>query len=363
MAKIIFLPVHVAGHLFPTIPVAKALRARGHDVCYLSECNMTDIVEGEGFRCFHVGPGIWVGNIAEKFPKIKQLRGNQRIHYILKKGYLGLAPHYIRDALPIIEKEKPDLLVFDSFSFPGPIIAELMGVPWVTTSMFLGMIPRNGTPPYSFGWGPPKNAFHRLFYRGVWLALAAYCRQYDTRINRIRSEFGLRSKRMAFLNSALSPYLYLSFTSADIEYPISHLPPQVHVVGPSVWSCPQDYKAPAWLATFPQKRPAVYFTIGTVESAFDRRFFQIAAEAVKAAPEIQAVMTVCYNGSDIRNMALSDNLRVEKYIPNAIIVPKVDLVVHHGGFSTTLDCLMNGKPEGARRQLDFGQIERDCVLP
>ena len=32
----------------------------------------------------------------------------------------------------------------------------------------------------------------------------------------------------------LSPYLYLSFTSSDIEYPIHDLPPQVHLVGPSV---------------------------------------------------------------------------------------------------------------------------------
>jgi MGT family glycosyltransferase len=118
----------------------------------------------------------------------------------------------------------------------------------------------------------------------------------------------------------------------------------VHLVGPSVWSSPQDYRPPDWLTTFPERRPAVYFTIGTVESAYDRRFFSIAAEAVRSAPEIQAVMTVCYDGSDIGDMAIPKNLRIEKYIPNALIVPKVDLVVHHGGFSTTLDCLMSGTP-------------------
>ncbi len=344
MAKIFFAPVHVAGHFFPTIPLAKSLRARGHHISYLSEGNMQEVVEGEGIEYFQVGPGVWAGNITEKFPKIKQLKGNSRIHYILKNVYLGLATHYIRDAVPIIEREKPDLLVFDSFSFPGPILAELLEIPWVTTSMFLGMIPGNGSPPYSLGWPPPRSAFHRLFYKFVWLVLIAYCRQYDTVINRIRREFGLRPKKMAFLNSSLSPYLYLSFTSSDIEYPISHLPPQVHLVGPSVWSSPQDYRPPDWLAAFPQRRPAVYFTIGTVESAYDRRFFSIAAEAVRALPGIQAVMTVCYDGQDIKKLSVPENLRIEKYVPNALIVPKVDLVVHHGGFSTTLDCLMNGTP-------------------
>lgn len=344
MARIFFAPVHVAGHFFPTIPLAKSLQARGHDITYLSECNMKEVVEGEGIDYCRVGPGVWAGNIAEKFPKIRSLKGNARIHYILKDAYLRLTPHYVRDAVPIIEEAKPDLLVFDPLSFPGPILAERMGIPWVTTSMFLGMIPGNGSPPYSLGWPPAHNLFQRLFYKFVWLALFAYCRRYDTVINCIRMEFGLPPKRMAFLQSALSPYLYLSFTSSEIEYPIHHLPPQVHLVGPSVWSSPRNYEAPDWFRTFPQRRPAVYFTIGTVESAYDRGFFSIASEAVRAMPQIEAVMTVCYDGPDIRNLAVPANLRIERYVPNALIVPKVDLVVHHGGFSTTLDCLMNGTP-------------------
>ena len=265
MARIFFAPVHVAGHFFPTIPLAKSLQARGHEISYLSECNMREVVEGEGMEHFQVGPGVWAGNIAEKFPKINDLNGNPRIHYILKDAYLGLTPHYVRDAIPIIKERKPDLLVFDPLSFPGPILAELTGIPWVTTSMFLGMIPGNGSPPYSLGWPPAQNPLERLFYKCVWAGLIAYCHRYDRVINRIRNEFGLPSKKMAFLRSSLSPYLYLSFTSSDIEYPIHHLPPQVHLVGPSVWSSPQGYKPPEWLATFPERRPAVYFTIGTVD--------------------------------------------------------------------------------------------------
>jgi MGT family glycosyltransferase len=344
MAKIFFAPVHVAGHFYPTIPLAKSLRERGHEISYLSECNMKEVIEGEGMEHFQVGPGVWAGNIAEKFPKINGLKGNPRIHYILKDAYLGLTPHYVRDAVPIIKERKPDLLVFDPLSFPGPIIAELTGIPWVTTSMFLGMIPGNGSPPYSLGWPPAQTPLQRLFYKCVWAGLIAYCNRYDRVINRIRKEFGLPHKKMAFLSSSLSPYLYLSFTSSDIEYPIHHLPPQVHLVGPSVWSSPRDYEAPDWLATFPERRPAVYFTIGTVESAYDRRFFSIAAEVVRSAPEIQAVMTVCYDGPDLGDLAIPKNLRIEKYVPNELIVPKVDLVVHHGGFSTTLDCLVNGIP-------------------
>lgn len=344
MAKIVFTPVHVAGHFYPTIPLAKCLQARGHQVSYVSERNMQEIVEGESIEYHGVGPGVWAGNIAEKYPKVRTLGGNARIHYILKNVYLGLTAQYIREALPVLKRIQPDLLVFDSFSFPGPILAEILGIPWVTTSMFLGMIPGNGSPPYSLGWPPCRSGLRRLFYKAAWLLLIGYCRQYDAVINRIRKDFKLRPKRMAFLHSSLSPYLYLSFTSSHIEYPIHRLPPQVHLVGPSVWSCPSRYRPPDWLLSFPQKGPAVYITIGTVESAYDRRFFSIAADALRGTPEIQAVMTVCYDGPDLKGLSLPRNLRIETYVPNAWIVPKVDLVVHHGGFSTTLDCLMNGKP-------------------
>ena len=344
MAKILFAPVQVAGHFFPTIPVAHYLKMRGHEIIYCTELNMKEIVEGEGFRYFRVGPGVWPGNLAERFPRVLELRGNPRIHYILKNIYLGFVSVYIRDSLPFIEKEKPDLFVFDSLSFPGPIIAELTGIPWVTTSMFIGMFPSRELPPWTLGWPPPRNVFQQFFYQIVWQAFIFYCRRYDRIINRVRKEHGLKPKRQAFLKSALSPYLYLTFTAFDLEYHQSRLPPQVHLVGPCVWDRPRSYQVPDWLAHFPERPPTVYITIGTVASVFERRFFQMVIEAFRGMPEVQGVMTISYPGQDINRQEVPENLRVEEYIPNSVIVPKVDLVVHHGGFSTTMDCLINGKP-------------------
>ena len=39
-----------------------------------------------------------------------------------------------------------------------------------------------------------------------------------------------------------------------------------------------------------------------------------------------------------------DNVRVERYVPNSIIIPKAQIVLHHGGVSSTLGTLLHGKP-------------------
>ena len=67
-------------------------------------------------------------------------------------------------------------------------------------------------------------------------------------------------------------------------------------------------------------------------------------EAFRGMPDVQGVMTVCYPGKDVNGMGIPDNLRVEQYVPNAEIIPKSDLVIHHGGFSTTMYCMVNGIP-------------------
>ena len=344
MAKIFFAPVPVAGHFFPTIPVAHALKKRGHEVVYLSDLNMKEIIEGEGFPYYPIGPGVWAGNLLEKYPKIGKLKGNPRIHYILMEVYLGLAPDYVRDVIPVVEREKPDLFVFDSLSFPGPVAAELTGTKWVTTSMFLGMIPSGEMPPFSLGWPPPRSGLQKFLYWFIWQGFIFYCHRYDREVNRIRRMFGLKRKKQAFLWSALSPYLYLTFTTFDIEYPREHYYPQIHLVGPSLWSRPRNYQPPDWLVDYPERRPAVYITIGTVESVYERKFFPMVIDVFRELPDVQGVMTVCYPGRDVNGMGIPPNLRVEQYVPNAEIIPKSDLVIHHGGFSTTMDCMVNGIP-------------------
>ena len=52
MARFLFTVWPFAGHVHPSLAVAHALRARGHEVAFYTGSTVCSTVEGEGFRCF-----------------------------------------------------------------------------------------------------------------------------------------------------------------------------------------------------------------------------------------------------------------------------------------------------------------------
>src|SRR5687768_1662380 len=52
MAKFLFTTWHFAGHFYPTIAIAQALRERGHECAYYTGPSACRVVAEEGFECF-----------------------------------------------------------------------------------------------------------------------------------------------------------------------------------------------------------------------------------------------------------------------------------------------------------------------
>jgi UDP:flavonoid glycosyltransferase YjiC (YdhE family) len=48
MARILFTVTPAAGHLHPTVPIALALQARGHDARYCTGLSKVAMLEGKG---------------------------------------------------------------------------------------------------------------------------------------------------------------------------------------------------------------------------------------------------------------------------------------------------------------------------
>ena len=56
------------------------------------------------------------------------------------------------------------------------------------------------------------------------------------------------------------------------------------------------------------------------------------------------IATVGRSVDPTRFEPLPDNVRVERYIPNSLLLPRVDAVVCHGGFNTVMGALTFGRP-------------------
>jgi calicheamicin 3'-O-methyl-rhamnosyltransferase len=102
-------------------------------------------------------------------------------------------------------------------------------------------------------------------------------------------------------------------------------------------------EVPAWVAGRAPGRPLVYLTLGTASGG--------TVEVLRAALDGLAALDVdvlVATGPSIDAAGLGEvpaNVRVQTWVPQATLLPLVDLVVHHGGSGTTLGALGAGVPQ------------------
>lgn len=315
--------------------------ARGHEVGYASGPDLAQTVAPLVTRYFPAGPSMTAEEAVGRWPELGRLRGKQGLDFLAREVMFPFAATAAREVMAAVTSWQPDVLVFDSFTHLASIVADTSGLPWATTTVIPGLMESRGAHPFGIGLPYPPNSLQRLATPLFWSLLGFVVRRHDRQFNAIRAEFGLPPVRDSFLRSTLSPYLVLALMPPEFEYPRRAWPPQVHFVGPSLWDRPQDYAVPDWLEALPRERPLIYATIGTVQSIYQAGFF---GTLFDAARDLDADVVVTTGGNPAALPAPPCNVRVERYVPNSLIIPKAQLVVHHGGASSTIGTLLHGKP-------------------
>jgi MGT family glycosyltransferase len=97
---------------------------------------------------------------------------------------------------------------------------------------------------------------------------------------------------------------------------------------------------PGWVSDL-GARPVVYVTLGNIINR-DYRFRPF-VEALGSEP-VDVIVTVGRSVDPASFGPLPENLHVEQYIPNSLLLPHVDAVVCHGGFNTVMGALAFGRP-------------------
>jgi calicheamicin 3'-O-methyl-rhamnosyltransferase len=99
---------------------------------------------------------------------------------------------------------------------------------------------------------------------------------------------------------------------------------------------------PAWVAA-ERARPLVYLTLGTYVSGHVDSLR--AAAAGLGMLDIDALVTVGPDGDPAALGPLPDSVRVERFVPQGVLLPHLDVVAHHGGSGTMLGALSHGLPQ------------------
>jgi UDP:flavonoid glycosyltransferase YjiC (YdhE family) len=303
--RLLFTFAGGSGHLEPLIPIAHAAEAAGHTVAFAARPWMIPLVAGSGFTAFAAGSDV--GLAPRRLPLVK-VDLDQDMRDVGDGFGRRIALERAADILPLCDWWRPDLLVSEELDFGAMVVAERLGLPYATM-----LVSCTGA-----------------FVRPDLVAGP---------LNEVRARHSLPPDPHLAM---LSRYLVLAPFPPGLRDPAFPLPPTAHTLRLVVADGDRDQAAPTWPAR-PTGAPTVFFTLGTIYNMESGDLFRRVITGLRDLP-IDLIVTV---GRDIDPQELGAqpaNVHVERFIPQAALLPHCDLVVSHGGSGSVLGALAHGLP-------------------
>jgi UDP:flavonoid glycosyltransferase YjiC (YdhE family) len=311
--KVLFSCLPGLGHFHPLLPLARDLTGTGHEVAFATaERFCRRVVVPAGFEAFPAGLSpVEVGEEMQRRyaaddggsinpdPAVREAEVGARM-------FAGVAgPAKAADLTEIVATWKPSVVVHDALDFGAPVTAAQFGLPWAS---------------HSFGALQRPELWERAgeLMRPTWRAHGV--------------EPGPAGGTFR--------YLYLDICPPSLQAPHIADITVAHRLRPVV-SDGIGETLPAWVHQL-GSNPTVYVTLGTVFNHTVGLF-----ETVLAALATEALNVIVTVGRDRDPAELGvqpDHIRVERYLPQSLLLPRCDLVVCHGGSGTTLAALAHGLP-------------------
>jgi UDP:flavonoid glycosyltransferase YjiC (YdhE family) len=305
--RILFTSLRTTSHFLPLVPFLNACRKRGHEVAVAAPAELAARVAETGAAFFPFGhPGdeglrpIWERQhrAASEEEATRLAIGELFAGICAKTALPGL--------LETMQRWRPALVVRESQEYAAVIAAERVAIPHVRVAIMMS----SSEGDVLGAAAPPLDA------HGQSVGL-----QPDPSGRRLLDE------------------LSLSLFPRSLELPGVPLPRVLRFRAQQQQAAP----LPPWWNT--PAGPLVYLTLGTVMGSMEvmRSAYRVVLDAV-ASLRCRVLLTT---GSQLPPEALGDipeNVHVERFIPQADVLPHAAAVVCHGGSGTVIGALAAGVP-------------------
>jgi UDP-glucoronosyl and UDP-glucosyl transferase len=301
--KILVVSSPLAGHLSPLRPVIGALVDAGDEVVVVSGPAAEPLVERTGATFQRAGDDsdVWFARLKER------TRGEpgdgiapERInHYFVPRLFaeIGMAD-MIDDVVRVGRELAPDLVLFESLAFAGPLVADLLDVPGVH-HLFGPVLPHEIFLLARDAVSPIWRSFRRDVpeYAGVYRDLTV----------------------------TICPPLLESLTvpSGD-AVSVRPVPGRARTAARGV-------------------RPLVYVTLGTFFNG-NTAVFRTILDGLVGQP-VDIIVTVGGDQDPGALQPVANNVTIERFVAQAELLPRCSVIVHHGGAGTTFGALAHGVPQ------------------
>ena len=301
------------GHFGPLLPFAAACRRAGHDVVVAAPESFNAEVERAGFphRPFADAPPDEWGAVMARLPSLTY---DEAEAVVLGEVFAG---SNVRAALPgllaLMEEWRPDLVLWESGEFGSHLAAERLGVPQVALTVGLGLVAERALPVVAAALEPAR---------------ASLGLQADPARERLRA------------------VPWCSMVPEALEDPAVPGPAGDRRFRPGGED--EQGVAPALVGWWPAEMadlPLVYLTFGTVARTVPHFASALpAALAAVADLGVRLLLTLGQAGDPETLGTLPANVHVERWVPQATVLPRAAAVVCHGGFGTVMGTLTAGVP-------------------
>lgn len=349
MARFLFTMWPFPGHVHPNIALAHAVRERGHDVAFYTGSAARSAVEGEGFGYFplrRVDESVIERNVLAADGIMGVKRNPLKVRAMWRELLIGTVPGQLADLEEALHDFPADAIVCDPIMW-GPILIlhEARPIPVALFSYTAAcVLPGRDAPLLAVSLPRPDSLLTRARAAAIRAALAPSVWDARRRANALRKAYGLPPIDCSVTEYTARLPLYLVPSTREFDYQRTDLPPSVHYVGPCLWNKPANQAPPDWLAQLPKDQPLVYVSEGTVPGG-EPVVLRAAAIGLAGLP-VQVVMTTgaSRDPSELGLGEVAPNIRIERYVPLADLMPRTDLVVTTGGSGTVLAALKEAIP-------------------
>lgn len=292
------------------LATARALVGAGHQVAFATAADFCPHVEGAGFTAFPAGMSLadQVAEARRRFPDQDRLPARARFEQFVPRMLAAVAaPARAADLVTLVREWGPDLVVHDETELAGPIAAQAAGIPWADQSV------------------------------GV-LRPLAMARLAGETLAPLSDRFGVDVGPFG----GMFRWLYLDVAPPSLQSPEIHQVAVAHPVqNAAIDPGAEGHALPAWVGDL-AGLPVLYVSLGTVFNARAADVFGAVLEGLRDEP-VNVIVTIGADNDPARFGPQPDHIRVERFIPQSLLLPYCDAVVNQGG-TAILPILAHGLP-------------------
>jgi zeaxanthin glucosyltransferase len=338
--RIAFLGVRVPGHLNPMTTLARKLKARGHDVVFISVLDSDPYVRAAQLPFIpYCEKEMPLESVHQTTDQSSKLQGQAALEFAIRSVARGLESSF-RNLPQTLLEARVDALVLDQVDYGLGLVPMHLGIPYVHVSNALHLDYSGNTPLCIFDWPhettPEALARNQAGVRGF---MQAY-EPVTSVAHAYAAQVGLNIDWIDPL-ATISELAWLTQTPKEFDFENPHWPSQFHYTGPfhdGLGRIESD---------FPWDRltgePLVYASMGTLLNGLESVFSAI-AQAVEPRPGMQLVLSIGHSLDSKRISSLPANCIVVKNAPQVELLKRSALCITHAGLNTTLEALTQGVP-------------------